>query len=366
MKNVGVIAFCMVFVLVVSGCGGSQTAAPQEAAGESVTIGFMGPLTGSAASYGESIRRGVDLALEESGLENVAIVYEDSRCEADEAVSAVNKLISVDGVQAIVGDVCSGATLAAAPVAGENGVVMISAASTSPAISDRPGVFRTVPSDRHQGRFGAELAASRGFEKMAVLYSNEDYGLGFRRVLEEEFPFYGGEIVAAEAFERGVVDLRAQLTKIKGSGADVIYVISNAPDSSVAALKQARELGIEAVLIGSEGLKSDDILTGAAEAAEGLILTSVSEGNDDFVRRYKAKYGESSEPGPFAAQGYDAFTALAGVIGAGQTTREGILNNLGTVEFEGAAGYVSFDENGDVREGVYDVYVVENGAFVRE
>jgi branched-chain amino acid transport system substrate-binding protein len=328
---------------------------------EVIKIGFIGPLTGDAASYGLSIKRGVDLAAKEMGLNNVRLVYEDSRCEGKEAVTAVNKLISVDRVSAIIGEVCSGATLAAAPVAEQNGVVMISAASTSPKITDAGKyIFRTVPSDALQGDFGARLVYRKGYRRLAILYSNEEYGLGFNNVLMDSFTKAGGEVVSSETFERGSTDLRTQLTKIKSSKPDAIYIISNSPDSAAAALKQLKELGIDAALFGSEGLKSDAVIKGAGAAAEGLILTSVSSGTTDFARRHRDAYGEP--PGPFAAQGYDAFKAIAITIKQGASTGQEIMNALAAVEFDGASGRIKFDENGDV-SGNYDIYVVKDGVF---
>ncbi len=328
---------------------------------EQITIGFMGPLSGDAASYGLSILKGAQLAVKEAGLTNVKLVTEDSKCDPKEAVSAINKLISVNRVQAIVGEVCSGATLAAAPIAEQNNVVMISASSTSPEISKQPWVFRTVPSDALQGAFGAELVAEQGYKKLAILYSNEEYGLGFSKVLQEEFPRQGGKVVANEAVERGTVDLRTQLTKIKAAQPDAIYIISNSPDSAVAALKQIKELGIAAAVYGSEGLKSDDIIKGAGNAAEGLIVTSVSVGNIGFITKHQREYG--TDPGPFAAQAHDAFKALAEALKQGATTGEQIKEKLTTVEFAGASGYIKFDGKGDV-SGNYDIYVVEEGKWV--
>ena len=363
MKSVNVFLLFLGFALLVSGC--VQEVGDNVSEGATINVGFMAPLSGAEAVYGESILRGAELALKESNLGNVNLVSEDSRCNAKEAASAVNKLISVDDVQVIIGEVCSSATLAAAPVANESGVAMISASSTSPEISSHANVFRTVPSDDFQGAFGSKVAAERGFRTMAILHGNEDYGIGFKSVLEKEFPVQGGRVVVVEAFERGSVDLRTQLTKIKESGADVLYIISNSQDSSVAALKQAKELRLDAALMGSEGLKSDDLLKGAGGAAEGLILTSVTEGSDAFVQKWRAEYGESSKPGPFAAQAYDAFKAVATVIEQGARNKDEIRQNLGNVAFEGASGFIRFDANGDV-EGGYEVYVVKNGSFVKE
>jgi len=339
-------------------------AVADQAMAEPVKIGWMGPLTGDAASYGTSIKRGVELAQQDLGADDIKIIFEDSKCEGKDAVSVVNKLIDVDEVQAIIGEVCSGATLAAAPVAQASGVVLISAASTSPKLSQQGGfIFRTVPSDALQGAFAAELVFESGLRKLAILYSNEEYGLGFNTVLSENYVALGGEIVASEPFERTAVDLRTQLTKIKAADPDAVFVVSNSPDSAIAALQQIEQLGITAALYGSEGLKSPDIVSGAGAAAEGLTVTSVSSGTSEFIARHKQAYGES--PGPFAAQGYDAFVAIARAVERGASHGPTIRDALRSIEFEGASGYVTFDDHGDV-EGNYDVLIVKDGEFISQ
>ncbi len=322
-------------------------------------IGFMAPLTGDAASYGQSIKKGVDLALEDSKLENVKVIYEDSGCEGKSAASAAQKLINVDGVIAIVGEVCSGATLAAAPIAEASKVVMISSSSTSPKITEAGDyIFRTAPSDALQGDFAGKLIYNRGYKKLAILYSNEDYGIGLESFLRETFQNLGGE-VTSEAFERGTNDLRTQLTKIKSLEPEAIYIISNSPDSAVATLKQIKELGIKAALFGSEGLKGPEVAQ--TSAGEGLIVTSLSLGTTEFAAKYREFYGE--EPLPFAAQAYDAFTAIANVLKNGAKTGTEIKDALYNLQFDGASGFIDFDENGDVA-GNYDVYELKNGEFV--
>lgn len=339
--------------------------APKETA--PIKIGFMGPLTGDAASYGESIKKGVDLAKKEIGLANVEVVYEDSKCDPKESVNAVNKLITVDKVAAIVGDVCSGATLAAAPIAEQNKVVMISPASTAPKLTDAGQfIFRVIPSDALQGEFGAKLAYDKGYKNLAILYGNEEYGVGFNKVLSESFTKLGGTVVASESFETNATDLRTQITKIKAKKPDVIYIISNAPSAAVSALKQIKQLNLKVAVFGSEGLKSPDILSGAKDAAEGLILTSVTSGSADFLANHKAEY--NADPGPFAAQGYDAFKTVALAIqtvqkAGGTVTGDAIRTALSSLEFDGASGHIKFDQNGDV-SGNYEVYKVEKGAFV--
>ncbi len=343
----------------------TNTVAPtsEQKTAKKVKIGFMAPLSGDAASYGESIQKGVILAYEDMGLDNVEIIYEDSKCNGKDAVSVINKLISVDKVSAIVGEVCSGATLAIAPIAEKNKVVLISPASTSPKISSAGDyIFRVVPSDALQGKFGADLVYKKGYRKLAILYSNEDYGVGFEKVLRENFEKLGGKVVASEAFNTDAVDVKTQITKIKSANPDAVYIISNVPSLSVSALKELKRLGVDAAVFASEGLKSEDIIKSAGDSAEGLIISSVSAGTKDFAEKFKKKFGE--EPGPFAAQAYDAFKALAIVIKEGAQTGEEIKNALYNLEFSGASGSISFDENGDVA-GNYDLYQVKDGKFVK-
>jgi branched-chain amino acid transport system substrate-binding protein len=329
---------------------------------ETVKIGFISPLTGDAASYGESIKRGVDLAAADLRMSNLEIIYEDSKCEGKEAVNAITKLIDVDKVQVVIGEACSGATLAAFPVAKDNKVVLISPASTSPKLSEAGAYFfRTVPSDALQGNFGAELVDNKGFSKLAILYSNEEYGIGFTDVLTSSFEELGGEVVASESFEQKATDVRTQITKIKAAEPDALYIISNSPSAAVAALKQLNELELEVVVFGSEGLKSPDIIEGAGDAAEGLILTSVSSGTTDFKENHNDAY--DLDPGPFAAQGYDALLAIAMAIEEGAVTGEDISKKLVGIEFEGASGNIAFDKNGEI-SGNYDVFEVKEGEFV--
>lgn len=332
---------------------------------EGVKIGVIIPLTGDAVSYGTGVKRGLELAKKELGLENVELIYEDSKCDGKEAVNSINKLISSDKVQAIIGELCSGATLAAAPIANENKIVLISPASTSPDITLAGDyLFRTVPSDAFQGKFGAEIVYHRyGKRNLAIIYSNEDYGVGFNRVLKENFEKLGGKVVASEAFERNAIDLRTQLTKIKNSKPDAIYIISNSPDSAVAVLKQIKELKIDALIFGSEGLKGEYILDNAKDTAERLIVTSVGSGTSWFIENYKNEFGE--EPGPFASQGYDALQAISLALEQGAQTSEDIKDKLYELSFEGTSGKIDFDENGDV-SGIYEIFMVKNGEFVRE
>ncbi|MDD9950676.1 MAG: ABC transporter substrate-binding protein, partial [Zetaproteobacteria bacterium] len=203
-----------------------------------------------------------------------------------------------------------------------------------------------------------------GHTTMAILYGNEDYGVGFESVLNESFAGLGGEVVASEAFENGSIDIRTQLTKVKALNPDALYLITNSPASAAAALRQAKELGLTAQVYGSEAFKSDEVTDAAQEAAEGLLVTSVSEGDAVFVAAHMEKFGV--EPGPFAAQAYDAFRAIFEASKTGASTGQEIKDALANVNFDGVSGPISFDGNGDISEATYDVYLFVDGAFTKQ
>ncbi len=346
-------------VLFTDGC--ADTEQSEEAVEDVIVIGIMGPYTGGAAAYGNAAKDGAMLAFDEADLPNVRVVVEDTKSETREAATVMNKMVSVDNVQAVVGDLISAATLAAAPIAVQNQVVMISPASTSTDISDAGEyIFRTIPGDDGQGLFAANAMHEKGFTNVALLYTNDQYGNGLANIITKEFTALGGTIVADETYEAGSSDMRTQLSKIRNADPDAIYVVSNTPDTSVALLRQITEMNIASQIFGSEGLKVASILE-LGSSVEGIIITSVSPESDEFRQKYMDAYGE--QPPAFAAQAYDAATAIIMAIEQGATTGEQIKNSLYEMEFDGASGHIIFDEKGDV-EGGYVLVEVLNGTFV--
>ena len=356
MKNI--IIALIIIVAIWIGWSVYQTSAPTAV----VKIGVMIPLTGDVATYGESVKNAITYAASQVDSDNIEIIFEDSKCEGKDAANAINKLINIDKASVIIGELCSGATLAAAPIAEQNQVVLISPASTSPDITNAGEyIFRTIPSDALQGAFAADLVHAQDAQRLAVIYSNDDYGQGFEAVLREKFSELGGTVVASEAVDRGSTDARTQLTKIRAANPDAVYIISNSTAATVAILKQMKEVGIVNIpVLGSEGLRSPDIIEGAGVAAEGLIVSSVSSGTSDFITGYNQVYG--TDPGPFAAQAYDAFMIIVQAINAGAVTGTEIKEAIAGVTYEGASGTISFDDNGDVTGG-YDVVLVNDGKF---
>jgi branched-chain amino acid transport system substrate-binding protein len=345
-------------ILLTSGCTDNETS---EKTTDVITVGIMGPYTGAAADYGIAVKNGAMLAFNESNMPNIQVVTKDTMSEPKEAATAMNKLISIDNVQAVIGDLIPAATLAAAPIAEQNKVIMISPASTSTEISNAGDyIFRTVRADDSHGIFSAKTMNNAGYTKLALLYTNDQYGNGLATTITEEFTTLGGEVVANETYQAGSSDMRKQLTKIKNAGPEVVYIISNAPESSVALLSQLTNMGIEADIYGSEGLKDASILE-LGSSVEGVTIVSVSPESEEFKQKYIEAYGKKAPL--FAAQAYDAATAIIMAIEQGATNGEEIKNVLYEIEFDGASGHITFDEKGDIEEG-YVLVQVRNGAFV--
>src|SRR3989344_734004 len=351
---------------------GSTSVESTPAGGGTITLGGILPLSGGAAAYGIPVQQGMQLAVEEinelGGVNGkmLEIVYEDTQCSSTMAANGIQKLISEDGVQAVVGEMCSSATLPASVIAEQNGVVLISPASTSPALTNAGDyIFRTVPSDTVQAKQTAELVHNLGYRTVAMLYINDDYGLGFTDVFEAESNALGVEIVAREAFERDTTNLRTHLTKIKIENPDALLIVSNAPAPAAAALKQAKELAINAQVFASEGLYDESVIEGAAGGAGGMFINYLGP-SDAFKSAYRTRYGEG--PGIFAAEAYDAVHAIAKAIQQGGGGRTQIKDALYGVGFDGASGSIAFDANGDLQEdpseSAYDVARVVDGEFV--
>ena len=355
-------AYRLLVVLFLFVACGKNEAPGENPEGAPIKIGVILPLSGDTAIYGNNVKNGIELAKKDLG-SSIQLLYEDSHCEGKDAVSTATKLITIDHVDAIIGELCSGATLAAAPIAEEYHTIMISPASTSPRLTDAGTyIFRTIPSDALQGKFAAELLIAKNINTLAIIYTNDEYGVGLTNVLAESFTALGGKIVAKESVERGDLDLRTSLQKIKSAEPEALFLSLNSIDTAIAVLEQIKENDLTVQLYSSEALKDSTILSQAGNVSEGMVISSVSSGHDAFTNAYFDAY--NSEPGLFSAQGYDAFKALDMAIKESRQNGRPLEEVLPTLSFEGASGTIAFDGNGDV-SGNYDVFVVENGRFMK-
>jgi len=347
-----------------------------------IKIGEYGGLTGSTATFGISTKNGIDMATEElnaaGGLLNkrVEIIVEDDRCLAEEAASAVKKLITQDKVVAMLGEVASSRSLAGAPICQENKIPMITPSSTNPKVTEVGDyIFRICFIDPFQGEAMAKFAYNNlGLRKAAILKdSKNDYSVGLAQFFAETFKGLGGQIVAEESYFEGDQDFKAQLTSIKGKKPETIFIPGYYTEVGLIA-RQARELGIPASLMGGDGWDSPKLAEIATIKKPGDALKDCYFSNhyasDDpnpiiqsFIQKYKAKYNEV--PDAMAVLGYDVANILFDAMKrAGSTEGSKIRDALAqTTNFPGVAGSTTIDSARNARKPLVVLKIAEGGAY---
>ncbi len=340
-----------------------------------IKIGVITPLSGEGATYGEATKRGIDLAVEElnqkGGIngKRIVMIYEDDRIDPEEGTKAIQKLINSDKVPVIVGAFGSSVSLAVAPIAEKNKVVLLSASSTADALKDAGDYFfRNVPPNSKQGKSAAEFAIDKlKARTAAILYMNNDYGISLTKAFENFFNQKGGSILIVENYDPGDRDFRSQLSKVKAKQPDIVFFPGHYQESGLI-LKQARELGIKSIFIGGDGSYSPELIKIGGDAAEGSYYTLMAMGYgiadeeiEKFTTAFKSKYG--MEPDVYSAYAYDALKIIAQAVQNGGYNSEGIKNALyQTKNFKGVTGITSFDSFGEV-DKPFHIYEVRNGNF---
>lgn len=370
---------------------------------EDVKLGFLGGFSGPLESLTPPIYEGAKLVAAQVNAQggilggSLEIISGDSTCaDATAAANAADKQINTDQVSAIVGPMCSGATISAANNAGIPGnTVLISPSATSPAVTDVDDndlLFRTAPSDAYQGDVLARLLIGKGISEVAISYVNNDYGKGFADALAAAFAANGGTVAASEAHEEGKADYRAELGSLAATGAQNLVVLAYASGSGQTVLRQAVESGDFTKYIVGDGMIGDVALTGIdAAAVEGMIGTKPGSSDLPGAALYSdAATAAGLDPTAiFAPQAYDAAFILALAIEKkGSADRDGmsaavrdVASAPGTVilpgewakaaaaiaagediNYEGASGQHEFDAAGDVPGTIVEM-VVKGGSF---
>lgn len=349
----------MMSTSVLVGCGSSGSDS------EVIKIGGIGPLTGSASTYGNSAKEGADLFIKEindaGGIngKKIELIFEDDQATPDGAMQAFNKLVDKDGVSAILGGVTSGATLAIAKNSTERQIPMITPTGTEPSITNEGGdfMFRGCFIDSFQGEILAKYTTDNLNKKTAaVLYNaGSDYSIGIAKAYKETLEKNGGTVVEYLSYNDGDTDFKAQLTKIKGSNPDVIVL----PDYyNVVGLiaKQARDISITSQFLGGDGWESEELVEIGGEAVDGALYINhyysgdTSEIVKNFVESYKKEYNK--EPDAFAALAYDSARVLVEAIkNADSTDGTAIKDELAKIELESVTGKISFNEERSAIKG---------------
>ncbi|MCK4387023.1 MAG: ABC transporter substrate-binding protein [Candidatus Pacebacteria bacterium] len=351
----------IIAILVVWGIYSILQKSSEPMANEPIKIGFIGPLTGDMATYGETEKNTIEIALEEinqSGelKRKLEVIYEDGKCSGKDAVTAAQKLINIDKVHIILGGLCSTETLGVAPLVESNKVILFSSLSSNPSISQAGDyIFRNSPSDSEFGRADAEFIVSQGIKRVAIITENTDYSQGVREIMKNIFQEKNIDIVADEIFNSGTKDFRTYLTKIKSVNPEAIY-INPGGSAAVAGLipKQIGELGIKNVKIFGNFLLGDkEALSVGGQAMEGIIFSDskdLTQLSGSLIEKYKSKFEKDPAHDALVAARYDSVYIIKDAIkSCGNDDSDCIKNYLYDMpEYSGMIGSYKFDLNGDL------------------
>ena len=340
---------------VFAGCGSKES-------GDTIKVGANFELTGNVANYGNATIEGLQLAIDEAneagGIngKKIELVSVDDKSEAAESINAATKLISDDDVKVIVGPATTGLVLAETQTATDAKVPIIAPCATSPEATVengkiKPYVFRSCFIDPQQGEVMATFAAKDLKAKTAVIYvdNSSDYSKNLGKVFKEKFEAAGGKVVMEEAFLQKDQDFKATLTKLKTANADVMFVPAYYEEVGKI-VKQAREMGINSAILGTDGWDDTKVvdIAGADALNNTFFSTHYSEKDAEvqgFIEAYKKKYNHA--PNVFAALGYDAGKMLVDALKrAGSSDTEKIREALeATKDLKVGTGTISMDKN---------------------
>ena len=381
-----------VFLAALIGCSGGADA-PKE-----IVIGEYGSLTGTSATFGLSTKNGIDLATEEQNAAGgiatfpIRVVVEDDQSKAEEAATAVSKLLSRDRPVAVLGEVSSSRSLAAAPLLQTAQVPMISPSSTSPKVTQVGDyIFRVCFIDPFQGSGIAKFAYNtKGVRSVAILKDvKNDYSVGLAQYFTTTFTELGGAIIGEETYSEGDIDFKAQLTNLISKKPDALVLTGYYTEVGLISL-QARELGFEGIFLGGDGWDSDKLVSTSQGKIVGGFYSNHYSVDDpsprvqDFISKYEAKFG--AKPDGLAALGYDAakilYTSMEKVAAANPDHAAGFGDRTGlpateekrvaarqalkdelakTQGFAGVTGDITIDADRNASKPLVIVQVTEQG-----
>jgi len=343
-------------LLILSGLLALAPLVGSSFAEEEIVVGEYASLTGGSASFGQSSHKGTVLAVDEINAaggvlgKKIKLETEDDQSLAGQPATIVRKLVSQDGAIAILGEVASSKSLEAAPICQQGKIPMITPASTNPKVTEVGDyIFRICFIDPFQGTVMSKFAQSKGWKKVAVLTDvKQDYSVGLADFFIKDFTASGGEIVKEQKYSSGDKDFKPQLTSIKASRPEAIFVPGYYAEVSLIA-KQARLLGIKVPLLGGDGWVGDSLLKVAGNSLDGSFFSCHFSADDkspkvqEFVQKYKAKYGET--PDDMAALGYDSALILADAIKRAGGTESARLRDAiaATKDYHGVTGNITLD-----------------------
>ena len=340
-------------------------------------IGGIGPLTGDAASYGTSVKQGAEIALKEineaGGVTvgdkkmELELSFMDDEATPDNAVTAFNALMD-KGINALMGTVTSGAGLGIIELTKEEGILMLTPSGSAAGLTQYDNAFRLCFTDPLQGVTMSNYAKDAGYTKIAIIYNNSDeYSTGMMQAFIDQVAVNGGEIVASESFVDGDVDFNTQLTAIKATDAEVIFVPAYYGDAAYITT-QAADLGMSIPFLGGDGW--DGVIAQSVDPAvlEGSVFLTpfIATDTDAKVQSFVKKYQEEYDvvPDQFAADGYDSIYVIAAAMTeAGTTKSADLIAAMTKIKVDGLTGSMTFNADGEPNKGANFVEI-KGGQYI--
>jgi branched-chain amino acid transport system substrate-binding protein len=377
----GLVAAAAASTLLLAACGGDDSDGGNASggggggAGCGKAIGFFGALTGSAANLGINIRDGAKLAVDQYNKANpdctVTLKNFDSEGSEDKAPAIATQVINDESVIGVVGPAFSGETDATGDAFNEAGLPTITASATRPSLADQgwKTFHRILGNDASQGPSAGNYIKNvlKG-QKVFIIQDGSAYGTGLADEVEKIAGAAGGkDQVAADGQQ---TDFSASVTKVKSSGADVVFYGGYYQNAGLL-VKQLREAGVKATFVAGDGVKDEGFIKAAGDAAaEGAVLTCPclppEKVEGSFFQDYKTAVGK--EPGTYSAEAFDAANVFLAGVKAGKGSREDMQSFIGTYDAKGITKQVKFDDKGEVAKEniVIWAYIVKGGKIVSQ
>jgi branched-chain amino acid transport system substrate-binding protein len=344
----------------IAACERRPGTSEQSATGD-ILVGMYGSLTGDGASFGQSSVEGAQLAVEEVnnaggllGGRRIRLLVEDDQSRPEEASNAVTKLITQDKVVAVLGEVASRRTLAAAPVAQKFQIPMITPASTNERVTQVGDyIFRVCFIDPFQGEVLAKFAYNDLKARRAAVLKDiqQDYSVGLTDSIQRTFTMLGGQVLDPVSYSSGDADFRAILTQVRAQKPDAIFATGYYPEAAII-VRQARELGMTMPILGGDGWVGDALKNGREALKNTFISNHYSGDNPDplvqnFRKAYRAKFNR--DPDSIAALGYDAAKVLADSISrTGSTDGARLRAAIAAADVAGVTGRLKMNASRNV------------------
>lgn len=376
-----ILALSIAVAMTMTAMTGCSTSGDKTASGDKIIIGGTGPLTGEAASYGISVKQGAEVAVKEvneaggvNGMK-LELLFEDDEHSEDTMQKAYNKLMD-KGMQIFMGGTTSGPTISITKQAFDDNILLLTPSGSAKDCTKYDNAFRICFTDPLQGEAMADYAFNTlKYTKMATLYDNgSDYSKGIAQSFEAKYKALGGTIVDSESFTTGQIDFKSQLTKIKSSNADALFIPTYYQDVAYIAT-QAKEVGLKIPYLGADGW--DGViaqLNGDTTSIDGSIFLAPFTSNDPsaaakaFVTKYETAY--NAKPDQFAADAYDAIYVIkAAIEKSGATTTDiktdDLVKAMTQISVDGLTGKMTFDASGEPNKEA-KVVEISGGQYINK